>query len=68
MKGTGDNAHSLLRGVGSLVAFVFDALHLAYPHCAIAGIGEDAAEQFGSLGEVAGKFSEKVEKRSIAGD
>ena len=55
-------------GVGSLVAFMLDGLHLADAHGKVAGVGEDAAEQFGSVGEVAGKFSEEVEKLGIAGD
>jgi hypothetical protein len=55
-------------GVGGLVAFVFDGLHLIHPHGKVAGVSEDAAEQFGTLGEIAGKFSEEVEKLGVAGD
>jgi hypothetical protein len=55
-------------GMGGLVAFVLDGLHLTDAHGKIAGVGEDAAEQFGSVGKVPGKFSEEVEKLSIAGD
>ena len=55
-------------GVGRLVTFVLDGLHLIDPHGKVAGIGEYAAEQFGSIGEIAGKFSEKVEKLGVTGD
>ena len=55
-------------GVGGFVASVLDGLHLTDPHGKIAGVSEDGAEQFGSLGEIAGEFGEKIKEFGVAGD
>jgi hypothetical protein len=55
-------------GVGGFITSVLYGLHLIDPHGKVAGIGEYAPKQFGSIGDIAGKFSEKVEKLGVAGD
>jgi hypothetical protein len=47
---------------------MLDGLHLVDAHGKVSGIRQYAAEQFGAVGEIAGKLSEKVKKLGIAGD
>jgi hypothetical protein len=47
------------------VALMLDGLDLLDAHVEVAGIFEDAAEKLGSVGKVAGEFSEELEELGI---
>ena len=54
--------------VSGFITFMLNGLHLADSHGQIPRVGQDGAQQLGSIGEIAREFSEKVKKLGIAGD